>query len=100
MEAFIPITMFLCIAAVAILRPMTKRIGGLLEVMTRERTATNTESAEIARMRAVIEHVAKRLDLLEERLDFTERLLSSGRARPGPTRFDPARELDIERIGP
>jgi len=101
MEALIPITMFISIAAVLILRPMTSRVGGLLQAMTKERTATTSESADITRMRVLVEHVSKRMDLLEERLDFTERLLASGRSRPGPTRFaDSARDLDMERIGP
>jgi len=100
MEALIPITMFISLAAVLILRPITTKLGGLLQVMTKERTATNTESAELTRMRVVMEHVSKRMDLIEERLDFTERLVSSGRTRPGPARFDSVRELDMERIGP
>lgn len=101
MEALIPITMFISIAAVLILRPMTTKVGGLLQAMTKERTVTDSESADIARVRVLVEHISKRMDLLEERLDFTERLLASGRSRPGPTRYvDPARDLDLERIGP
>ena len=92
--------MFISIAAVLILRPMTTKVGGLLQAMTRERTATGSESADLARMRVLMEHLTKRMDLVEERLDFTERLLASGRTRPGPSRFGPSRELDMERIGP
>lgn len=77
MEALIPITMFMCIAAVMILRPITKRIGGLLEVMTRDRVQARTEDTSSARTVALIEHVSRRLDLIEERLDFTERLVSA-----------------------
>jgi hypothetical protein len=79
MEELIPITMFMCIAAVAILRPISKRVGGLLEVMTRERAQNQSENADTARMRVLMEHVAKRIDLMEERLDFTERLLANSR---------------------
>ena len=99
MEELIPITMFLCIAAVAILRPISTRLGGLLEAMTRERTASNTENAELGRVRVVMEHIARRMDLMEERLDFTERLLASGRPAASAGRFDSARDLDAERIG-
>jgi hypothetical protein len=99
MEELIPITMFLCVAAVAILRPISKRLGGLLEAMTRERTAANSENAELVRVRVVVEHVAKRLDLIEERLDFTERLLASSRPAPAAARFDTVHDRDIERIG-
>jgi hypothetical protein len=79
MEELIPITMFMCIAAVAILRPVSTKVGGLLEAMTRERAQNQTENSDMARMRVLMEHVAKRLDLMEERLDFTERLLANNR---------------------
>ena len=77
MEELIPITMFMCIAAVMILRPITRRIGGLLEVMTRDRVQTRTDDATSARTAALFDHVSRRLDLIEERLDFTERLVSA-----------------------
>lgn len=83
MEELIPIVMFLSIAAVAILRPLTSRFGKLLEAMARERTAAVKAAAEdpdSARLRVLVEHMSRRLELIEERLDFTERLLSSGRS--------------------
>lgn len=82
MEELIPITMFMCIAAVAILRPLTKKLGGLLDAVRDEKAAALRPSADpdIARMRVLMEHVAKRMDLMEERLDFTERLLNGRRA--------------------
>lgn len=98
MEELIPITMFLCIAAVAILRPVSTKLGGLLDAMTRERSTNNTDAAELARVRVAMEHIAKRMDLLEERLDFTERLLQSGRAHPRTTRFDPLAEAEINQL--
>jgi hypothetical protein len=102
MEELIPITMFMCIAAVAILRPLTKRLGGLLEVMTRERQAvrSSTDDPDMARLRVLMEHVARRMDLVEERLDFTERLLGSTRqasATINAPRSDPLRrEREME----
>jgi len=86
LEELIPIALFVSVAAVAILRPLTTRVGKLLEAMARERTAAlrpPTDDSDSVRLRAVIEHLSRRLDLMEERLDFTERLLSSG--RPGFT---------------
>lgn len=81
MEELIPIVMFLSIAAVAILRPITTKLGALLEAMAREKKAAvrGGEDADTARIRGVVEHLSRRLDLIEERLDFTERLLSTGR---------------------
>jgi hypothetical protein len=103
-EELIPIALFVSVAAVAILRPLTTRVGKLLEAMARERTAAlraPADDPDSARLRTVIEHMGRRLDLMEERLDFTERLLSSG--RPGfaasptlrPDAFRPARDADL-----
>lgn len=79
MEALVPITLFLCITAVAILRPISKRIGGLLEVMTRERSQKQSADSELnaARTTLVLEQLSHRLELIEERLDFTERLMNA-----------------------
>jgi hypothetical protein len=77
MEELIPITMFMCIAAVMILRPITKKLGGLLEAMTRDRTQVQVHDALSERTIALLEHINRRLDLMEERVDFTERLVST-----------------------
>lgn len=79
MEVLIPITLFLSVAAVLILRPMTTRIGGLLEAVTRGRTQPAPPDTD-ARVVALLEQVSRRLDLMEERIDFTERLVAR---RPG-----------------
>jgi hypothetical protein len=78
MEELIPITMFMCIAAVMILRPLTRRLGGLLEAMTRDRTApAQMQEHTSERTIALLEHISRRIDLMEERLDFTERLIAT-----------------------
>lgn len=84
MEELIPITMFVCLAAVAILRPISTKLGGLLHAMTRERLAApnQSDSQEIAQIRTMLEHISRRMDLVEERLDFTERLLAGSRPAP------------------
>ena len=99
MEELIPITLFMCIAAVAILRPISTKLGGLLEAMRNERTAlrSGTDDQDMARLRVLMEHVAKRVDLIEERLDFTERLLNgSRRSAAGPDGLR-SREADLLR---
>lgn len=78
MEMFIPITFFISVAAVMILRPLSKNIGRLLEQMSRERSDRGLSDADVAALRMSLEHMGKRLELMEERLDFTERLLTSG----------------------
>jgi hypothetical protein len=83
MEALIPIVMFLCIAGVAILRPITKPLGRLMDAMAQERLAARTGHSGDARMERVatlLEVLNDRLDLLDERVQFVERL-SDGRSR-------------------
>jgi hypothetical protein len=84
MEFLIPITMFMCIAAVMILRPLTKQLGAFLEVATKERALggrpqqpQQQQDTDAARTILLLEHVTKRMDVMEERLDFTERLVST-----------------------
>lgn len=91
MEVLIPMTLFICAAAVLILRPATKRLGVLLEAIARERQAgldgraraqsavSEVEARTTARL---LEQMSHRLDLIEERLDFVERLADS-RERDG-----------------
>jgi hypothetical protein len=83
MEVLIPITMFISIAAVAILRPISTNLGGLLEAIKNEKLgpARGSDDPDVARIRVLMEHMSQRLDLMEERMDFTERLIN-GR-RPG-----------------
>jgi hypothetical protein len=76
-EALVPITMFVCIAAVLVLRPITKRLGGLIEATTRERMQARSDDAANAQLVLIMEQMARRLDLIEQRLDFTERLVAS-----------------------
>jgi len=92
MEVLIPITMFISIAAIAILRPLTTRLGGLLHAMARERTPRPVEDQEFTRLRTLVEQLSGRLDLIEERLDFTERLLNSGGRTTSFLHTEPARQ--------
>lgn len=77
MAELIPITLFMSVAAVLILRPLTKRLGGLLEAMTRDRRQVPVQDPTSERTIALLEHISRRIDLMEERLDFTERLVST-----------------------
>jgi hypothetical protein len=111
-EALVPMTMFVCIAAVLVLRPISKRLGGLIEAATRERTQARHDDTNNARVMLLLEQTARRIELIEERLDFTERLVlgrEGGEGRRLPrraaprldSRLDPAAEerLDIGRVG-
>ncbi len=69
----VAVVMTLTIGGVALLRPLSKRLGELLEVYTREKS--EGQLVEIRRMREVVETLEARLRLVEERQDFTDRLL-------------------------
>lgn len=75
MEELVPIFLFMCIAAVMIFRPMTKRLGALLEEMARDRRAMRApENGQMDRVVGLLEQLNTRLDLLEDRMEFMERL--------------------------
>ena len=70
------VTMILTTGGVLVLRPIAKRLGALLEVMAREKASLPIE--EIRLLRDSVDTVHQRLSLIEERQDFTERLLGRG----------------------
>src|SRR5262245_28393011 len=70
--------MCVTVGGILILRPLSKRVGELLGAMAKERKGERTSDGEIAQLRATLESVNARMALLEDRLDFTERLLSDG----------------------
>jgi hypothetical protein len=80
MEMFIPIVLFLCIAGVLILRPISKRLGLLLEALAKERTAAasparSLDEAQLERVTNALERLNSRLDLVDDRVAFIERLV-------------------------
>lgn len=86
MEELIPIFLFICIAGVLILRPVTKRLGLLIEALAKERMVatqprtTALDEAHVARITASLELLNSRIDRVDDRIGFMERLLES---RPG-----------------
>lgn len=93
MEVLIPITLFLSVAAVMILRPMTSKVGLLFEAMSRERMPVRPAENNDTHVVALLEQISRRLELVEERVDFTERLVSTrtrdDTVRPLPRRPQP-----------
>ena len=69
------VVLTLTIGGVALLRPISKRLGDIAEMMLREKQG-GTEG-ELRRMGDLLETVSARMALLEERQDFTERLLAA-----------------------
>lgn len=85
----VAIVFILTAGGVALLRPLTRRLGDLLEAMAAARRDPGVRE-ELARIREVQEILSERLTLMEERQEFTDALLRSpDRDRP---RLDPARE--------
>ena len=92
MEAFfialVPITMFLTIGGVLVLRPLTKRLGLLMEASAKSRGTNADEQLQIEHLRLMIDTQNLKLEQLEQKLSFTESLLESRTsawlaARPG-----------------
>jgi hypothetical protein len=78
MEELIPIVLFMCIAGVLILRPVTKRLGLLIEALAKERMvapAASLDAVQIERIASVLEQLNSRLDLVDDRVAFMERLM-------------------------
>lgn len=77
----VAVVLFLTVGAVAVLRPLAKRLADVLEIYARERESGLQN--EVRQMRDLLETMSARLQLMEERQEFTERLLSPGeRTKP------------------
>lgn len=76
----VSITLILSVAAIFILRPVTKRLGDLIEITAKNRQAQGDIGGgghdELARLSDTVGLLADRLDQLEERQDFAERVLT------------------------
>lgn len=75
----VAIVLFVTVGGVLVLRPISKRVGDLLEAMAREKRA-GLEN-DVSQIRDLLETMNARLQLMEERQDFTERLLSGERKK-------------------
>lgn len=87
----VTIVLILTVGGVVLLRPLSKRLGELLEVMARERERPGV-GRELERVREVLETMNGRLALLEERQDFTDALLADPDRRRLP--IGPAQDDD------
>lgn len=69
------VTLILAPAAVFLLRPVSKHAGELLKQMARERKEGRVPSDELERLRSSVESLSERLQLVEERQEFTESII-------------------------
>ena len=72
----VSVVLVLTVGGVVLLRPVTKRLGALLDVMVLEKSRSSR--IDDGRLLETIDTLNDRLSLLEERQDFTERLIGRG----------------------
>ncbi len=82
------VTLILSVAAVLIFRPLTKKLGDRIGAPPPLPPAP-IDTSELTRVRQALEETTARLERIEQRLDFTEKLLSPPRER-GPTALPPS----------
>lgn len=87
MEELIPIVLFMSVAAVLIFRPLTTRIGKVIERSHAEKQAV--PDGQIQRIMQLLERLVDRMDRLEDRVDFTERMLERQRVQAQLTKGPP-----------
>jgi uncharacterized membrane protein len=75
--ALVPITFFLTVGGVLVLRPLTKRLGALMEASAKSKSANAEEQLQLEHMRLMIDTQNLKLEQLEQKLSFTESLLES-----------------------
>lgn len=77
------IVFFVTTGAVLLLRPITKRLGSYLEVLAEERRQAlqrplpASSPSDSGRMLSLLESMDDRMQRLEDRQDFTDRLLTT-----------------------
>jgi hypothetical protein len=77
----VSITLFVVTGGVILLRPISKRLGDLLEAIAIQKRR-GEDADDGARLREVVAALESRLALLEERQNFTESLLANSNHRP------------------
>lgn len=75
--AMVPITFFLTIGGVLIFRPLTKRLGLMLEAQAAGKRDTEAERVQYEHVRALLSAQNLKIEALEQRLEFTESMLEN-----------------------
>lgn len=90
--AMVPITAFLTIGGVLVFRPLTKRLGLMLEANAAGKRSDEADRLQHDHLRALLDAQAMKIEALEQRIEFNESLLES-RARNLMTEHRMPREL-------
>ena len=72
----VAVVLIITSGGVLVLRPISKRLSEVLALYARERQAGVQQ--EVSQLRDLLETINARLELIEDRQDFTERLIGSG----------------------
>ena len=75
----VAVVFILTVGGVAVLRPIAKRLSDLLELYARDKQS-GLEN-DVGQIRDLLETMNARLQLIEERQDFTDRLLTGERKK-------------------
>lgn len=80
MEELIPIFLFLVIGGVLILRPVTKKLGLLIEALAKERMSGHAheralDPVQLERITTALDRLNSRMDTIDDRMGFMERLV-------------------------
>lgn len=89
----VAIVLIVTVGGVVLLRPLAARLGQLLDAMAAERSQPTLEK-EVVRIRQMLETLSSRLELMEERQDFTEALLQRPERRRQELSSGPAPESE------
>ncbi len=82
----IAVTLILSVSGVLILRPIAKKLGGLFEAMSFERS-NKASAQEVTRLTEAVSRLTDRMETLEDRQDFTERIMASLDRAETPSRL-------------
>ena len=84
LPAILGSVLMVCTAGVILLRPISKQLARLIAEMVAERQ--QRVEGEGRHVRDLVDRLDSRIDLIEERMEFTERLLSprASQGKGGP----------------
>ena len=75
--ALVPMTMFLTIGGVLVFRPLTKKLGSMLEANAENKRSDELDRVQHERLHAMIESQTVKIEMLEQRIEFSESLLEA-----------------------
>lgn len=79
--AMIPITFILSVAGVLVFRPLTKRLGNVMEANAVAKRQVTDDRLQHEHVKTLIETQNLKIAQLEQRLEFTESLLEARTAQ-------------------